>query len=501
MAVTGTLPNDSDKVDVQSVSYQAMSEKWKPLHALLGGTNEMRERKDTYLPREEKETKNQYDIRVARSYLFNAYGDTVGKLSDKPFTKPVTISGAEGVDWIEEIQANVDGVGTEISQFGRELLNACLVYGKTHVLVDFPFVPGGLTMAEEKELGVRPTFVHYTAVQLLGWKSEVVNGKRRLLQIRLYEVQVEPSGLYGDWEVEYIRVFNAPGTITEDNPDGKGTWELWRKTPNDDEFKQDKVGTHTFGEIPFITIYAEKTGFMTAEPPLYNLAQLNIAHFQSYSDYRHALRFQSFGMVFISGITQEEADDVTAVGPNRLIHAKNPEAKASVIEHQGKALAAAREHLKMLEELMQVLGLQPLMQKSSSTATGEAIREGKNNASIQTWIRAIEAGIYACYEFAAKWGKQELPSDFGVDIFSDFALSYAATKDIELLLKAREKGEISRETFLYELKRRAMLDEATDIDEEMERIDQEGPKLFEIGLGDSGEDMGGDKDGDEEDEE
>jgi hypothetical protein len=131
---------------------------------------------------------------------------------------------------------------------------------------------------------------------------------------------------------------------------------------------------------------------------------------------------------------------------------------------------------------MMVLGLQPFLRKiGNQTATGQSIDESRANSDIQAWVLSLEAMLYHAYILAAEWVKAKVPEDFKIDIFNDFALLLRAIQDIEALIKIRQASEISRETFLREIKRRAVLSETVEVDEEIERINDEGPALGTIG--------------------
>ena len=74
----------------------------------------------------------------------------------------------------------------------------------------------------------------------------------------------------------------------------------------------------------------------------------------------------------------------------------------------------------------------------------------------------------------------ELPDDFSISINNDFGLMAQASDDIDKLVKMRLAGELSRETFLEEVKRRGLLIDTLKIEEEMARIETEGPSLEEL---------------------
>ena len=461
---------NQDTVDIKSDAYSEMESRWDLIHDLLGGTAAMREAGEKWLPKETKESQKAWDIRLSRSFLYEAYSDTVKDVASKPFSKPVTIQG-ELPEPLGQIASNVNGQGQSLTQFAGELFESAVNYGLTHILVDYPKLDKELNLAEERKSGVKPKFIHVKPTQIIGWRTETgPDGQVRLTQVRIKETQQEPVGKFGEQAVDYIRIYT---------PD---TWELWRKTADAEEYVLFDEGIHTFGEIPLVTLYLNQTGFMTAKPTMEALAWMNLAHYQSDSDQRNILRFARVGIIFVSGLTEEEAEKDMVLGPNRFIKSVNPDAKMEYVEHSGQAIGSGRQDLQDLEARMEVLGLQPYMRRpGNQTATGQAIDESRSSSSVQAWIRSDEQAIVAAYEMAAKWLNLKLPEDFGVDIFNDFGISVRGMEDIKSLLEIRLGRQISHGTFLREVKRRGTLSETVDVEDEIVKVEEEGPALGEIG--------------------
>lgn len=460
---------EEDKVDTTSIEYDSMAYRWPLLHDLLGGTESMRAAKSEWLPREPRETYTAYENRLRRSFLYNAYADTVEKLVAKPFSKPVSVQGSFD-ERIESIRNDVDRSGRDITQLGRDVFRDLVVYGIGHILVDFPKTEGVETLADERELGIRPNLLHVSPVDLISWRTErTPSGKTRLTQVRIREQRVEPKGDFIDELVHYIRVLT---------PDSYAVYRRKQmqdeNNPEQDDYELVEEGSHSFGEIPLVSMYAARTGFLTAKPPLLDLAFMNLAHWQSLSDQRNVLRFARVGILFASGFTEEEMEEGLTIGPNQLIRSTNPEADIRYVEHAGQAIGAGQEDLNMLERRMEVLGLQPLVQRTGvQTATGKAIDESRVHTAVQSWIRSVESGLRDAYLFAHRWFQIDPPEDLEIDITNDFGVSLRATEDIESLLKLRAMGGVSQETFLRELKRRGLISEAVDIAEELEAVEME----------------------------
>lgn len=500
------LAGRKDEVDTPNVQYEAMAANWALLFDLLGGTPRMRAARQKWLPMEDAESLRGYNSRLKRSFLYNAYKDTVEKLRAKPFSKPVSVQG-EIPEQLKMIEDDVDKTGRTLTGLAGDIMAGGLVAGVHHLLVDFTVMRGEdeaeaegeteASIADEKAAGARPVFVNVPARNLIGWRLDT-NGE--LEQIRILENAIVADGTYRDKKVKRIRVVTKTTWELfelQETREGKGIIKTWKSLG---------LKTHTFGSVPLVTIYFEQgPDELTGIPPLEDLAWLNLAHFQSLSDQRNILRIIRSAILFGKGWKQDDIDKGIVVGPRNAILQENEKSDLKYVEHSGKGIQAGREDILDIEARMEVLGLQPLIKKTGNqTATGKAIDEAKNQSRMQAYVRAVEDGLERAYKFAAKWVKVVLPSDFKVDIFSDFGIGAKAKEDIEALLKSRLAKQITHGTFLREIQRRGLISETVDVEKEIEALEDEGPPLAGILPPDDDDDedeSGGDKNVEPEEEE
>lgn len=474
-----------DPISTPSCAWNNMSQTWPLIDDLIGGTQSMREAGDKWLPQETKEQPRLYEIRLNRTFLFGAFKDTIDQIVSRPFSKPVQRS-AKLSARMESLFENVDGTGTSLHDFSRDLFKLGIKYGIAHVLVDFPRNPGAITLEEEKRLGLQPVWSVVSPKDLIGYQVRVENGQNDLLSIRIRETREVPDGLYATKEQNFIRVYT------------KTTWELWEETEKDKETEFVKVaeGIHTFGEVPLVTFYAYKTGFLEGECPLMDLAWANLEHWQSSSDQRNILRFMRCGILFAKGFDVDDLPNVV-IGPSVAIKTTNVDADLSYVEHKGNALSAGQKDLEAIERRMEVLGLKPFIERTGrSTATGKMIEADGQQSDIQQWIMSCEKTLTKAIGLSGKWWGEDLPKDFEVKIFSEFSLPYKSVSDIDLILRMRPSSAarpslITQKTALTEMKRRGFFPENFDVEKE---VSETADELMSLDiLGDPG-----DGDGDED---
>ena len=440
-----------------------MAGHWELILDLMGGTRAMRAAGKKWLPQEKAEEFAQYNARLGRSILYGAFRDTVKRLSAKPFSQPVTVElkGEMESDFLKAINENADLQGRGLTQLARDVYEDGVTFGLGHILVDFPAIGRTLTLQEEREMGVRPYMTRISPVDLIGWKHESgSNGEKVLTEVRIRESLTRTVGSYGQERIEVVRVIR------------QSDWEL-HEQDDEGEFRMVDSGINTLGIVPLVTFYANRVGYMEAMPPLEDLAWLNLAHWQSLSDQRNILRFARVGILFASGMLEEEIEQGLSIGPTQMIASSNPEARLQYVEHSGKAIEAGERDLSQLEARMETLGLAPFVERTGNqTATGRILDEGKTQSSVQAWIRDIENAIEQAIDIASAWQAIELP-EYDINIFNDFTITQSRDGDAKLLMEMRKEGEISHKTFLAEIKRRGILNDAVDAMDEAAALEEE----------------------------
>jgi hypothetical protein len=226
---------------------------------------------------------------------------------------------------------------------------------------------------------------------------------------------------------------------------------------------------------------------MEAEPPLEDLAYLNVSHWQSASDQRHILHIARVPILFGTAIDAlDDEGKPVEIGPNRMITSSDPNGKLGYVEHGGTAIASGRQDLLDIEDRMRVMGLELHTQKQSgnATATGRAIDSAEQNSVVSAMAVSLEQALEQALGFMAQWDKL---GDTGgdVDVNTDFnAMLGERAQEITGLLNLRLAGEISSDAMLQEMKRRGFLSDDYDIEADKILIEEGQNDAGELGLED-----------------
>lgn len=462
-----SAPQDAD-VSTPYGDYDRLMKKWFLPRTLMKGTTGMREAGLKFLPKEAGETPAEYDARLNRSYLFNAFRKTVKDMTGKVFQREVTLED-DVPSQIKEWAENIDLTGRHLNVFARDVFFDGMQTGINFLLAEMPpALPPGSTKADEKAVGARPYLVHIKAEDLIGFKCDTVAGIVTLTQVRIRETETVAVGDFLEKQVDQIRVLAS------------GTWQKWRRavrvdgTVDAEKWEIFEEGTTSLDYIPLVPVYIHRTGIMKGEPPLEDLAELNIAHWQSQSDQNNILHFARVPLYFFAGGSD---DAVVSIGAGRMIRSQDADAKFSVVEHTGAAIGAGSDSIKELESQMQTQGLQLLTTgPANQTATGEIRDEAKENSPLAMMAMALGDALEAAFGFMADFASLG-KSGGSVDVNTDFGVGTGTGIDLTVLASITAAGDLSKETLWSELKRRDVLADTFDADVEKDRLEAEAPTL------------------------
>jgi len=391
------VEDKTNQPDYHNPAYDAMNPAWQIVSDVSGGTARMRDKGATYLPQEPAEKPDAYNRRKNRSVFFNAYSRTRDALVGMVFKSDPELQD-DVPEKIKKDLENVDLAGSHFDVFAKELFGDAFE-GHAFILVDMqPKLPEGSTLADEQAAGRRPFWVKYKASQALNWRTSNINGETVLSQITFEEKTTEPKGKFGQEEVCRYRVFRLE--------DGIVKWELYRRTKAEGATQEtialEKEGVTTLERIPVTVVYGNRTGMLTSTPPLLDLAYLNIAHWQEYSDYRNILHVAQVPILLRKGATSDQ--QAVEVGVGSVVDVPD-EGDLKWCEHSGKAIESGRTELQDLEQRMALMGVSMLAQKTDANITATEIRSNnlQESSDLSTMARSLQDAIEEALGFHAAY--------------------------------------------------------------------------------------------------
>jgi hypothetical protein len=480
------MAKDPKSPETTSAAYDSMAPAWAKIQTVLDGTEAMRAAEKTYLPQHFGESDKTYKERLDRCTLLNIAKLTLNSWVGRPFSKPIMFSDVPSA--IEALFPNIDLIGNDIQVFGRDWFSDGLAKSYSHCYIDFPRTDrdGIRTLADDRAEGVRPHWIHYRPEDIFFAEAEMTDGKEVLREIRIMEEVSERVGFAEVFQPQIRRVYM--------DPDLGGVIELYRlKEPEKKKDKREWIlhesWTFSLPVIPLVTFYANREAFMVGQPPLEDLVDLNIAHWQSTSDQRAVLTVARFPILSCSGGTAEGKEII--VGPRRILFSPDPNAKFSYVEHTGKAIESGAKDLASLESNMAEYGAEFLKRRPGSvTATQRTLDTAEATSPLQDTAIRFGHALTQALDLTAQWLKLETGGT--AEVHTDFAFGGGDQAELGTLLNTRKARDMSREAYLKELQRRGLLADGYDIEADALLIEQESLALNPVDLTDEedGEETG-----------
>ena len=418
---------------------------WLMIEDLAGGTYDIRMKHRRYLPQEPREQDDAYENRLARSTCPPYFQRLERMLAGMLTRKPVKLQDIGDVQ--REQLFDVDLQGNDLNVWTYEAARKMIRYGHVGVLVDVPQDGNG-----------RPYWVTYTPREILGYRTEIIDGKTTFTQLRLLEKIIEPEGEYGEKEVTQVRVLY------------QGRYEIHRKNDNGKFIVVDE-GETTLSEIPFSVAYANRLTLMESRPPLEDIAELNIKAYQVQSDLDNQLHISAVPLLGFFGFPQS-SEEVTA-GPNEAI-AFPAEGRAEYIEPTGRSFDSQFQRLEQLEKQINELGLAAVLGQKLSAETAEAkkIDRSQGDSTMMVVAQQMQDLIDNSLVFHAQLlNTTEIGSSF---VNRDFLSTRLEPKEIQSLLQLYTAGTITQKTLLDQLTQGEVLGDEFDVEEEIEATQMGG---------------------------
>ena len=308
------------------------------------------------------------------------------------------------------------------------------------------------------------------APQVLGFRTVGNRTQGNLSQVRFRQLVSEPSGSFGEEIVEEVRVLEP------------GKWQTWRFTSSNNDhagWELHGEGDFSLNEVPLVTIYSNRLGTLVSKPPLLEVANLNIAYCQRFTDYHHSIHVGSQPILCLKGFDPDSNNEL-GLSVNTAVLLP-PDGDAMYVEPTSSAYNSQLECLKTLEEQISTLGISTLARQNITNAAAEAKRLDRiDSDSIMAIISEdLQNAITDVLRMAGEYAGKEPPQ---VTIPKDYENRLLDGNQITAMLQLQMQNQISQETLLRILQEGEVLPPYVEIDEEILRTRDEMEEKMEFDL-------------------
>jgi Domain of unknown function (DUF4055) len=446
--------------------YDWMFQRWQRCKDVVEGQDAIHRAGELYLPRLIEETDEGYKARKGRADFFNATWRTIAGLTGMAFRKEPAITMPAAMDAYTD---DITMTGVTLDSLARELVEDVLQYGRMGLLVDHPpvnVVPANKAAAEQQ--GLRPALKLYEAVHIRNWKYAYINNRWTLVMV----VLAEQAGIS---DGEFAEKIEARFRVLDLDENGQYRQRVFRINDRDeDELVEGPVypmmNNKALGYIPFAFVGTGGRGECVDEPPLIDLVDQNIAHYQTNADYRHGLHYTALPTLFLAGVTTE-ANESFYLGGSKAITAPDPNARGMFIEFTGAGLGAIAEALKVKTHQMAVLGARMIADETRSaveTLGATQIKRAGEYSILSSIIIAVSEAMEWALGIFAEWAGAG--GEISYQINREFSPTPMDAQTLTAMVGAWHSGAISEAELFNQLQVTDVIDGHKTLEEHQEEI-------------------------------
>ncbi len=440
-------------VHTTNAEYDRMYDRWVRCRDVIEGSDAVKGRKETYLPRLEAMTKGDYNSYLGRA-MFNNLTDRLLK----GFSGVITRRLPE-VEYPEGMKSYFDDstmTGKSFYEVFKFITDEVLSTGRCSVLVD-KSVEGGRAYA-----------VLYKAEKLINWMQ---NGNDPM-SLAVLEESVQANSVNDPFSVSEVVKFRAlilgedgyrvetyalpPGADPSVRMDGNGNFvRVYSKEPVLENVFVPTVQGVNIDSIPLTVITPEGIDLHVVKPPIMDIVDINLSHYRTSADLEQGRHWTSLPTPVVSGIS---GDSKLRVGSQTAWVLPDKDAKAYYLEFTGQGLQSLEKALAEKQQQMVQFSsrLMDTSTRGSEAVDAVKLRNSSDSSTLTTIAYAIEAGLNRIYKQIAFWDGFD-PATVNIVLNKDFVNTTLSAAEIASLAKAFVENSIDEETLVFNLKRGELL--------------------------------------------
>ncbi len=413
---------------------------------------------ELYLPKpnpsdRSEENNLRYEAYIERAVFYGVTGRTLGGMVGQVYARDPEI---KVPDLLKVVVDDATGTGLSLIQLSKDAMREAVAIGRDGIFVDYPQTNGPTTRKQQLDGEIRPTMTIYNSENITNWRHTKRGGKAVLSLVVLSEMR----DIEGEFEVKQERQYRVlrlmagwvyqmavyretPTAQASANPFLAGavkkTWQIVEGplTPVGSDGKP-------MTEIPFNFIGAINNDSTIDEPPLYDLSELNIAHYRNSADYEEASFIVGQPTPWFSGLTEDWVDEV--LEGEVLLGARGavmlPEnSQAGLLQVSPNIMPM--EAMKHKEAQMVALGARLVENRAVRRTLGE-VKDA--NASETSILASCANNVSAAFTSALVWAGRFMGAatdGISFKLNTEFALTTMPADERNALIADMQAGAVS----------------------------------------------------------
>lgn len=449
----------------------------------LAGETAVKAKGSTYLPSPissgdtDADSKRQKDY-AERAVFYNVTRRTVAGLVGVVFERDPIIKKPDKFDPIFD---DATGGGLTLLQLAKLGLREIVGIGRGGLLTDFPETPvGGISRKDAEEGTYRPMILLYKSEQIINWRTVIIGGKELLSLVVLEEEHVKTDDGFECEKEKRWRVLRLIGEGENRTYMMQMYHAADQTLPTSSVTPLDSKG-QPFKEIPFMFLGVDSNSPEIDEPPVYDIASLNIAHYRNSADYEEACFITGQPTPVLAGLTEDWVKNVlkgkVTLGSRGAVAL--PEGGTAELL-QALPNTMPFEAMQHKEKQMVSLGAKLVTPKEvERTATEVALDDAAQTSILSSAAGNVSAGITQSMKWCAAFTGDN-PDEMEFILNKEFELTKLKPEEITAIIAAWQGDALLTEEMRDILRRGGLATkdqeeyDAGITDQQQQRLDLKG---------------------------
>ncbi len=454
------------------LEYQQWAPEWRKCRDVYNGSTAVKKAGIRYLPQLTEQTETEYGAYKQRALFYSITGKSVSALVGMSLARPPILKYPDQMaDYFVENSGTqfYEALGTSIAEI--------LLTGRYGILID------------RQTLNGRPEIHGYKTESIINWKTNR-DGKAFLVVLleNVYDplesdefdhvlrqqyrvLRLQPKDQVMSNAVMSIGLLSDYAMLPIVNETGSDWIYTVSVHDHQGQFVSTVVPTNDgrpMNVIPFYVGTPLGIGFEIHRPPMLDIAEINISHYQTSADLEHGRHFTGLPTAVVSGL---DPNTKLKIGSTTAWILPDANCRASYLEFTGQGLASLENALKEKQTQMASLASRVMDNSGNGSEAADAVRLRymSESASLSSIVRTGEAMMMLAYTTIAAMQTFDA-SKIQITLEKEFHNGRLSAADIASLTETYLTGGMSVESYVFNLRRGDAYDPARDDSIEIEEL-------------------------------
>lgn len=439
-------------------------DEWMMIRDVCEGEKAVKDAGSIYLPMLEGMDSDEYESFKTRATFYNFTGRTASAMTGAIFRRQSQYNNIN--DKLKKKLEDVTKDGRNFTVFSMEVAEEIMKLGRVGVLLDMP---------SEASTEPRPYMTMYTAEQIVDWEEATIKGRSVPVKIVLRESELvrDPRLLGPAWRPMY-RVLSLEGGVYKQKIYGTNDPASIEEPTITPEFLRETivplVRGNTLNYIPF-QIFGAMLGTIDIEkPPMFDIARLNLSHYNSYAALEHGRFYTGFPIYYVEAPPNSGETDAEFEIGSAKVWITPSGAKPGILEMNGQGLKFLVDALDIKEQQAASLGGRMM------GIRGQAVSESDNQLKIserneQSVLLKVTMSLDRGFTKVLRWWAVMLdtPAEeadkINIEFNKDFLFDGVGAREFRAIHAMYKDGVIPIDIVYHYLRKSSVIPDWMNLDE------------------------------------